>query len=239
MDDETNRAEPGPESGPPAAEPDPAAGPSDSPDPGSEGSTAGPDEPCPPETPRPAREPADRPTSRRILRPWQAIEILDRQWVEPPPFGKLARSIATLALTVDEDPRAFDYLGALTGASAREVARGCALWLEAQLAADALSIGRSVRPTVELVPAANLWFVVRVTGSFIVVVDGPGYPTPITAVRAARARYLASLQRQLETENAARSFEDDEEAGPGDDDADEDDTEPAGKPCDWAGEDVQ
>jgi hypothetical protein len=238
MDDEANQAEPDQESGPPTAEPDPTAGPAGRPDPGSEGATAGSGEPPESETPRPAFDLGGRPSSRRILRPWQAIEFLDRQWVDAPPFGKPARSIVSLVLTVDEDPRSFDYLGALTGASAREVASACALWLEAQLAADALSIRRVLRPMVELIPAAHLWFVVRSTGSHVLFIDGPGYPSPLTAVRAARVRYLASLQRQLETERAPESLEDDGEAEPDDDAADEDDAEPAGDAGDEPGDEI-
>ena len=89
----------------------------------------------------------------------------------------------------------WDYLGAVSGALPREADEACAAWLEAQLAADATRLGRRFRPTVELVPAGRLWYVVRSVGEFICVVDGPGFPSPLTAAIAASRRYQAELRR--------------------------------------------
>jgi hypothetical protein len=187
MGDETEQPgqrAPGPADGPPAAGPDPAA------DPTSEADAATPSEPA---TPSP-----DRPR-RRALRPLEALERLDRQWESSEPIGS-ASSLTSLELTVPEDPRGFDYLGALTGDAPATVATTEALWLEAQLAADALAFGRLVRPTVALVPLGRAWHVVRAAGSVIWVIDGPGWPTPIAAVSAARLRYSAALLAEIAAE---------------------------------------
>jgi hypothetical protein len=129
------------------------------------------------------------------LRPWEALERLDRQWEDPTPLRERTSMVAGLGLTVPEDPEGFDYLGALTGAPPRAVAGACAAWLEAQLAADSGLLGRAVRPTVALVPAGRLWHVVRLVGDRILVIDGPGLPTPRAAVVAAARRYRAELVR--------------------------------------------
>jgi hypothetical protein len=170
---------PGPLNGPPAAGPDPAAD--------------------------PTSEAPDRPR-QRAPRPLEALERLDRQWESSEPIGS-ASSLTSLELTVPEDPRGFDYLGALSGDAPATVATTEALWLEAQLAADALAFGRLVRPTVALVPLGQRWHVVRAAGSVIWVIDGPGWPTPIAAVSAARRRYRAALL-------AATAAERDEDAIP-------------------------
>jgi len=175
MGDETEQPgqrAPGVPDGPPAAGPDPAADPA---------------------IPSP-----DRPR-RRALRPPEALERLDRQWESSEPIGS-ASSLTSLELTVPEDPRGFDYLGALTGDAPATVATTEALWLEAQLAADALAFGRLVRPTVALVPLGRAWHVVRAAGSAIWVIDGPGWPTPIAAVSAARRRYRAALLAEIAAE---------------------------------------
>jgi hypothetical protein len=197
MGDETEQPgqrAPGVPDGPPAAGPDPAA------DPTSEADEATPSEPA---TPSP-----DRPR-RRALRPPEALERLDRQWESQEPIGS-ASSLTSLELTVPEDPRGFDYLGALTGDAPTTVATTEALWLEAQLAADALAFGRLVRPTVALVPLGRAWHVVRAAGSVIWVIDGPGWPTSFAAVSAARLRYRAALLAEI----AAETDEADEEAIP-------------------------
>jgi len=197
MGDETEQPgqrAPGPLNGPPAAGPDPAA------DPTSEADAATPSEPA---TPSP-----DRPR-RRALRPLEALERLDRQWESSEPIGS-ASSLTTLELTAPEDPRGFDYLGALSGDTPATVATTEALWLEAQLGADALAFGRLVRPTVALVPLGRAWHVVRAAGSVIWVIDGPGWPTPFAAVSAVRRRYRAALLAEI----AAETDEDDEDAIP-------------------------
>jgi hypothetical protein len=197
MGDETEQPgqrAPGVPDGPPAAGPDPAA------DPTSEADEATPSEPAIPSPDHPRR---------RALRPLEALERLDRQWESSEPIGS-ASSLTSLELTVPEDPRGFDYLGALSGDAPATVATTEALWLEAQLAADALAFGRLVRPTVALVPLGRAWHVVRAAGSVIWVIDGPGWPTPIAAVSAARRRYRAALLAEI----AAERNEADEEAIP-------------------------
>jgi hypothetical protein len=181
MGDETEQ--PGQRAPGPAAGPDPAA------DPTSE-AEATPSEPAIPSPHRPRR---------RALRPLEAIERLDRQWESSEPIGR-ASSLTSLELTVPEDPRGLDYLGALSGDAPATVATTEALWLEAQLAADALAFGRLVRPTVALVPLGRAWHVVRAAGSVIWVIDGPGWPTPIAAVSAARRRYRAALLAEIAAE---------------------------------------
>jgi hypothetical protein len=142
--------------------------------------------------------PADRPRAvPHVLRPIDGLEYLERQWVTALTLADWHGSLATLALTVDEDPFGFDYLGALIGAPAREVAATYAAWLQAQLAADALRLGRAVRPRVELVPVGRLWYVVRNVPHVLAVLDGPGYPSPRAALRAARLRYRAMLEAEI------------------------------------------
>ena len=197
MGDETEqpgRRSPGPAEGPPAAGPDPAA------DPTSEADEAAPSEPAIPSPDRPRR---------RALRPPEALGRLDRQWESSEPIGR-ASSLTTLELTVPEDRQGFDYLGAMSGDAPATVATTEALWLEAQLAADALAFGRLVRPTVALMPLGRRWHVVRAAGSVIWVIDGPGWPTPIAAVSAARRRYRAALLAEI----AAEPDETDEDALP-------------------------
>jgi hypothetical protein len=97
MGDETEQPgqrAPGHPDGPPAAGPDPAAD--------------------------PTSEAPDRPR-RRALRPLEALERLDRQWESSEPIGS-ASSLTSLELTVPEDPRGFDYLGALSGDAPATVA---------------------------------------------------------------------------------------------------------------------
>ena len=145
-----------------------------------------------------ADAPADRPrhsSSSRPIRPWEALEQLDRQWADPTPLRDLPEPILALALTTTDDPFGWDYLGAISGALPHEVGEACAAWLEAQLAADVTMLGRRFRPTVELVPAGRLWYVVRSVGEFICVVDGPGFPSALTAAIAASRRYQAELRR--------------------------------------------
>ena len=155
----------------------------------------------PPPQPPTADPPADPPRRwrwpKRILHPWEALERLDRQWVDPTPIDQRERAI-TLALTTPDDPRGWDYLGAMTGASAREIADACAAWLEAQLAADVTRLGRAYRPTVELLPLGRLWYVVRTVESLVVVIDGPGCLSPLAAASAAARRYGAELRRDLQ-----------------------------------------
>ena len=55
-----------------------------------------------------------------------------------------------------------------------------------------------MRPRVELVPAGRLWYVVRTIADIIIVIDGPGYPTPLAAAVAASRRYRAELLHTLE-----------------------------------------
>jgi hypothetical protein len=171
--------------------PGPAAGPDPAADPTSKAAhEATPSEPAIPSPDRPRR---------RALRPLKALERLDRQWESSEPIGS-ASSLTSLELTVPEDPRGLDYLGALTGDAPATVATAEALWLEAQLAADALAFGRLVRPTVALVPLGRAWHVVRAAGSVIWVIDGPGWPTPFAAVSAARLRYRAALLAEIAAE---------------------------------------
>lgn len=184
----------------PAADGRPAAGPDPVADPTSEAHEATPSEPA---IPSPDR------SGQRAPRPPEALERLDRQWESSEAIGS-ASSLTSLELTVPEDPRGFDYLGALTGDAPATVATTEALWLEAQLAADALAFGRLVRPTVALVPLGRAWHVIRAAGSVIWVIDGPGWPTPIAAVSAARRRYHAALLAEI----AAEADETDEEAIP-------------------------
>lgn len=132
----------------------------------------------------------------RLLRPWEALERLDAQWEDRRPLPLQTR-LQTLQLTDREDPRAFDYVGAMTGASDAEIADVYTDWLRAQLAADAVSIGRSSRPSVALVPANRLWWVVRSVFGIVILIDGPGFLTPGAAVRAALRRYRAELQGEL------------------------------------------
>jgi hypothetical protein len=174
----------------PAADGRPAAGPDPAADPTSAADEATPSEPA---IPSPNR------SGQRAPRPPEALERLDRQWESSEAIGS-ASSLTSLELTVPEDPRGFDYLGALTGDAPATVATTEALWLEAQLAADALAFGRLVRPTVALVPLGRAWHVVRAAGSVIWVIDGPGWPTPIAAVSAARLRYSAALLAETAAE---------------------------------------
>jgi hypothetical protein len=60
------------------------------------------------------------------------------------------------------------------------------------------------------VPLGRAWHVARAAGSAIWVIDGPGWPTPIAAVSAARRRYRAALLAEI----AAEADETDEEATP-------------------------
>ena len=154
----------------------------------------------PPSRPDAPAEALRWPRTPRILRPWEALERLDRQWEDRTPPPQMSGPIAVLALTTGDDPRGWDYLGALTGSSQREIAGACAAWLGAQLAADAVSLGRALRPRVEIVPAGRLWYVVRSVADLIVVIDGPGFPTPLAAALAASRRYHAELLRELERE---------------------------------------
>lgn len=136
------------------------------------------------------------PRRPRILRPAEALDRLDAQWADPRPL-KARNDLTGLVLTVPEHPLAFDYLGAM-GVTGREVADACESWLDAQLAADALELGQLARPTVALVPAGRLWFVVRVVLDILTIIDGPGYLSPVAAVVAARRRYRALLQAPSE-----------------------------------------
>jgi hypothetical protein len=135
---------------------------------------------------------APRLLPRRILRPQEALEEFDRQWEDHTPLRDRDGHLTGLLLTVSDDPAGFDYLGAM-GVPSREVVDACVGWLEAQLAADALEIGRVLRPTLALVPAGRLWYVVRIISSVLIAIDGPGYLTPVTAVGAARHRYRALM----------------------------------------------
>lgn len=57
-----------------------------------------------------AKEPGTtRPRLTRNPSPWRMLERIDRQWSEPAPFDGPERTVISLALTVPEDPRAFDY----------------------------------------------------------------------------------------------------------------------------------
>jgi hypothetical protein len=103
----------------------------------------------------------------------------------------------------------------MTGASRREIAKACAAWLQAQLAADAVGLGDATRPRVALVPSGGLWFVVRMLGGVLVVVDGPGMPTPLTAARAASLRYGIERMRRAGLEAADHEVPDAEPASPG------------------------
>jgi hypothetical protein len=201
MGDETaqpGQRAPGPLNGPPAAGPDPAADPTSEAD-------ADPDAAPPASgaadevTPSEPAIPSPHRPRQHALRPLESLERLDRQWESSEPIGS-ASSLTSLELTVPEDPRGFDYLGALTGDAPATVATTEALWLEAQLAADALAFGRLVRPTVALVPLGRAWHVIRAAGSAIWVIDGPGWPTPIAAVSAARLRYRAALLAEIAAE---------------------------------------
>lgn len=143
-------------------------------------------------------EPTLRMRRPRILRPWEALRDLDRQWEDPTPLAESTKAITALALTTDGDPRGWNYLEALTGASLDETVAACEAWLEAQLAADAAVLGRALRPRVDLVPSGRLWFVVRTVADIIIVIDGPGFLTPRAAAVAASRRYEAELLGALE-----------------------------------------
>lgn len=169
---------------------------------------------------------------RRILRPVEALDRLDTQWADRRPIeGR--DDLTGLVLAAPEHPLAFDYLGAM-GVTSREVANACQGWLDAQLAADTLELGRAVRPTVALVPAGRLWFVVRIVLDAIVIIDGPGYPSPVAAVIAARRRYRALLLAEAERDRASSAPTEEatttnEAAGDGDvAGRDEDAPQPAG-----------
>jgi len=197
-------------------------------------------EPAPAQTSGPASAPGEpvwRPRGPRILRPWEALKQLDRQWEERTPLRELGRQVSSLTLTTADDPRGWDYLGALTGDPPHQTARACEAWLEAQLAADAVALGRAARPRVELVPAGRLWYVVRTIADAILIIDGPGYPTPFAAVMAAFRRYHAELLRELGESRTGEgeSPEADEGRLPGGDTDDQDaDEEPAGAEPDEA-----
>lgn len=175
--------------------------------------------------------------SAHVARPWEALERLDRQWVDPTPLEKLAGSVTALAMTTVEDPEGWDYLSAMTGALPGEVAAACGAWLEAQLAADSTFLGRSNRPTVELLPAGRLWYVVRAVADFIFVVDGPGFLTPLAAAIAASRRYEAELLRDLEQDSqrddsaAAAEAERAAESRPSQSTTDNAETDPPGDPA--------
>ena len=49
-------------------------------------------------------------------------------------------------------------------------------------------------------PLGRRWYVIRAAGSVIWVIDGPGWPTPIAAVSAARLRYRAALLAEIAAE---------------------------------------
>jgi hypothetical protein len=102
----------------PAADGRPAAGPDPVADPTSEAHEATPSEPA---IPSPDR------SGQRAPRPPEALERLSRQWESYEPIGS-ASSLTSLELTVPEDPRGFDYLGALTGDAPATVATTEALW---------------------------------------------------------------------------------------------------------------
>jgi hypothetical protein len=152
-----------------------------------------------PEEPVPTRR------SGRVLRPTEAIDRLDRQWVDRRPIQERIDELVALVLTTPDDPLGHDYIGLMTGASRREIARACAAWLQAQLAADAVGIGEAMRPRVALVPSGGLWYVVRMLGGVLVVIDGPGMPTPLAAARAAYRRY--QIERMRRAEQAAEAQE--------------------------------
>jgi hypothetical protein len=186
MGDETEQSgAAGPADGSPAPEPRPAT------DPASEADANA--DPAPRD---PGAAPAADHAPLRYLRPWEALEQLDQQWDRPDQILN-ANSLISLDLTVPEDPYGFDYLGALGGYSASTVATTLALWLDAQLAADALALGRLYRPLVGLAPYGRRWYVVRAVGSLIWTIDGPGWPTPLAAVSAARRRYRAALLAEI------------------------------------------
>jgi hypothetical protein len=128
--------------------------------------------------------------------PWEALNKFDRQWEDPTALV-LRRHIEAIALVPANDPRRWDYLTAISGDSEDETAAVRLAWLEAQVAADAVSLGRITRPRVMLVPAARMWHVIREVGDLVVSIDGPGWPTPYAAVQAATRRYHAELLRVL------------------------------------------
>lgn len=186
MDDERTPDETNPDA--PALEPPPDGPSEDDPDPASEEAPNAADPEA--ETDEPGEAPPPR--SRRILRPWEALEKLDEQWEDRRPLP-IRPTVHTLSLTVPEDPRGFDYLGALTGAADEETADAHMAWLDAQLASDAIAAGLSSRPIVALVPANRLWYAVRVVMGYVVVIDGPGFLSPREAALAARRRFRAEL----------------------------------------------
>ena len=191
-----------------------------------------------PEPDEPAEPEPDvwRPRRPRILPPWEGIEVLERQWEDTRPLAERQEPLTGLAHTTETDPRGWEHIEALTGASPGALAKASALWLEAQLAADALAIGRTLRPRVDLLPAGCRWHVVRTIADVIVALDGPGHRTPGAALRAAALRYHAELLRDLERERLPGSITDDEaeparegaDAEPSDDASREDDVSPGG-----------
>ena len=100
-----------------------------------------------------ADAPADRPRhsrSARPLRPWEALEQLDRQWVDPTPLRDLPEPIAALALTTTDDPFGLGLLGCRLGGVAtrgrrglRRVARGTARGRRHEARAEVPTDGRT------------------------------------------------------------------------------------------------
>jgi hypothetical protein len=193
----------------------------------------GPEEPSPPDEPRATPEPspgtdnpeADAPESGaadgdepvrsvsdagrlhgpRTIPPWDGIAALERQWEDRTPLAERRERLVLMVHTTDEDPRGWDHIAALSGASPGALASVSGLWLECQLAADTLEIGRLLRPRVDLVAAGRRWHVVRTVLDGVVAHDGRGHRTPSAALRAAALRYHAELLRELTAERVARS----------------------------------
>jgi len=149
---------------------------------------------------------AARPRGPRTIPPWDGIAALEHQWEDRAPLSERHGRLVLMVHTTNEDPRGWDHIAALSGASPGALASVSGLWLECQLAADALAIGRMLRPRVDLVAAGRRWHVVRTVLDGIVAHDGRGHRTPGAALRAARFRYHAELLRELEAERLARSI---------------------------------
>ncbi|HLX33820.1 MAG TPA: hypothetical protein VKR30_01110 [Candidatus Limnocylindrales bacterium] len=203
-DEEPTEAEPVPAEASGAADPEPAEPKGEAAEPGAEGSRS-------PDGSTGSRGEDELPRlghPSASLRAAEALERLDRQWEDRTPIRERS-DVSALGLTVPEDPTAFDYLGAM-GVAMREVVEACQTWLEAQLAADALDLGRRFRPVVALVPAGRLWHVIRMAFGRVVVIDGPGYLSPVAAVRAARIRYRALLADEVQRHREEDGLDDQE-----------------------------
>lgn len=140
-----------------------------------------------------APEAATPPRVPLLLRPIDALGLLEDQWASRVPLAERRDALLSLRL-VPYWATGWLYLETLTGADEATIEATYAAWLGAQLAADALDALDSKRPRVQLLPLGRLWYAVRRSEEGIVAIDGPGFPTPLAALRTARLRYRAELE---------------------------------------------